>query len=261
VTRLPALLLATALLPWPFDLEPPLWAQRVLHNPGERTARGLEAYAAARPEEAAERMEAALRLGGGEEGEGVDPRLLFNAGTARLAAGDEGRAEELLERAAGAEALPAGLGPRASYNLGNARLAGGDPGGAVEAFEEALRLAPDHQAAKHNLEVALRRLAQQRRLPLPGDPGGEGGDDEGGEEGSEQGDRPQPSGAPRPDAPPQGQPSRGGEGEPPRFADQPDMTAEQAAALLDAVEDLERRQRQERAAERARRRTDRGKDW
>jgi hypothetical protein len=39
------------------------------------------------------------------------------------------------------------------------------------------------------------------------------------------------------------------------------MTAEQAAALLDAVEDLERRQRQERAAERARRRTDRGKDW
>jgi len=47
----------------------------------------------------------------------------------------------------------------------------------------------------------------------------------------------------------------------PGFVDQEEMTADEAAALLDAVEDLERQQRRQRALERARRRTEVEKDW
>lgn len=47
----------------------------------------------------------------------------------------------------------------------------------------------------------------------------------------------------------------------PGFVDQPELTADQAAALLDAVEDLERQQRRQRALERARRRSEVEKDW
>jgi hypothetical protein len=47
----------------------------------------------------------------------------------------------------------------------------------------------------------------------------------------------------------------------PGFVDQEEMTAEQAAALLDAVEDLERQQRRQRAIEQARRRAEVEKDW
>jgi Ca-activated chloride channel family protein len=265
--RLVALLVAaTALLPWPFELRPPGWVERLLYNAGERTERGRELYAAGQPDEAVDRLETALRLAGGEEAD-VDPRLLYNAGTAGLAAGDERRAVELLERAAGAAELPADLVPEASYNLGNARLAAGDLDAAVQAYEGALRLAPDHREAKHNLEVALRRREEQRRLPLPNRRDGDGGEGAGGESGTGAGDVPRPADEPRRDeGPPQGprerQPGPGEErGELPRFEDQPDMTAEQAAALLAAVENLERRQRQERAAERARRQTAQGKDW
>lgn len=272
-----------ALLPGPADLlRPPEWLDRWLYNPRERTERGLEDHRAGRAEEAADHFDRALRLGGGADDDAEaapDPRLLYNAGTGHLHAGGERRAADLLERAAAAEELPADLAADVHYNLGNAKLAAGDPGGAVAAFEEALRRAPDDAAAKHNLEVALRRLEQQNRPSMP--PAGEGseGDESGGASTSDQGGSDRQGEEPRPeDAPsdPQaGQPPRddgrsprpdpGGErrGERPlpRFEDQPDMTAEQAAALLEAVENLERRQRQERAAEQARRSSAEGKDW
>jgi tetratricopeptide (TPR) repeat protein len=47
----------------------------------------------------------------------------------------------------------------------------------------------------------------------------------------------------------------------PGFVDQEEMTADEAAALLDAVEDLERQQRRQRALVRARRRAEVEKDW
>lgn len=283
---LAAAALAVVLL-GPFDLlRPPPWLDRWLYNPRERTERGLEDHRAGRHDEAADHFDRALRLGGGEadpddpEAPPPDPRLLYNAGTAHLAAGGEARAVDLLERAAAAEEIPRALGSDVHYNLGNAKLAAGDPGGAVAAFEEALRRAPDDEAAKHNLEVALRRLEEQKRMSMP--PGGEGaqGDESGGASASEQGgsDRqgdeqrpdqgpadPREGAPPEDDGQPQGTPDGGGDrqGERPlpRFEDQPDMTAEQAAALLEAVENLERRQRQERAAERARRVSPEGKDW
>lgn len=278
-----ALAAVAALLPGPLDLlRPPEWLDRWLYNPRERTERGLEESQAGRHDVASKRFDRALRLGGGNvddpEAPPPDPRLLYNAGTGHLAAGGERRAVDLLERAAAAEKLPRSLGSDVHYNLGNAKLAAGDPGGAVSAFEEALRRAPDDEAAKHNLEVALRRLEEQNRMSMP--PAGDGaqGDESGGASSSDRGGSDQQGDEPQPDEGPSdpqaGQPPDDGgrpEREPapgergdrplPDFEDQPDMTAEQAAALLEAVENLERRQRQERAAEQARRASPEGKDW
>ncbi|HUO85849.1 MAG TPA: hypothetical protein VM617_00545 [Thermoanaerobaculia bacterium] len=272
-----------ALLPGPLDLlRPPEWLDRWLYNPRERTERGIEELAAERSAQAVDRFDRALALSGGAAPDAdppPDPRLLYNAGTAHLADGGERRSVELLERAAGAEELPTAIAGDVHYNLGNAKLAAGDPGGAVAAFEDALRLAPDDHAAKHNLEVALRRLEEQNRMSIP--PAGDGaqGDETGGDSSSDRGGADQPGEEPQPDEGPSdrrpGEPPRdggpeddageggeqGGERPLPRFEDQPDMTAEQAAALLEAVENLERRQRQEQAAERARRASTEGKDW
>jgi len=50
----------------------------------------------------------------------------------------------------------------ALYNAGNAFLQAGQMDTAVEAFKGALKLNPDDQDAKHNLEVALKLLEQQQ---------------------------------------------------------------------------------------------------
>ena len=64
--------------------------------------------------------------------------------------------------------------------------------------------------------------------------------------------------------PGQGQPLKPGEGQDarlPQFRNQPDMNAQEAAAVLSAVENLERQQRRDQAAHRARQQSAKGKDW
>jgi Ca-activated chloride channel family protein len=244
-----------------------------------------------------------------------DPRAGYNAGTARIGV-EPRQAAEILAPAAAA-AGPA-LAPDAWYNLGNAQLAADDAGGAVRSYVEALRLRPGHDETQFNLELALRRLEQQReeeerqRRNPPGeraeagdsggsqgeseqsdagagepsagegggadtDPGAEGrptdeGEPSPGDEEREAqgGPRPDPGeGGERPDAAADGasprdrQGSRPGEreGPLPQFRDLRDMNAEQAAAILRAVDDLERRARRERAREMARRRAIEEIDW
>ncbi len=51
----------------------------------------------------------------------------------------------------------------ALYNAGNAFLQAGQMDTAVEAFKGALKLSPDDQDAKHNLEVALKLREQQEQ--------------------------------------------------------------------------------------------------
>lgn len=262
------------------DLHPPAAVERWLYNPRERTARGLGHLEAGDPEAALEALETAGRLAPD------DPRVLFNLGTGRLL-GDHGDAvgaleaalrvgEESREGAPGAAggALAPELRQRAFYNLGGARLAADDPAGAVAAYEEALRLDPADADAKHNLELALRRLEEQRlRLRSPqeapgGDrPGEEAPSDEGGgtdpepppEAGDEGGRDP---GAQGPEAD-----TRPREGAPygarllPGFEEQADLTVAQAAALLEAVEHLERRQRREEAVRAAKRASGAEEDW
>jgi len=52
---------------------------------------------------------------------------------------------------------------RAAYNLGNASLQLGDAASAAEYYRQALRITPDQEDARHNLEIALKRLEQQKK--------------------------------------------------------------------------------------------------
>ena len=246
------LLASWAALPWPLGDRLPAWAERLLYNPRERTAEAIAAAERGSPREAVAPAETALRLAPD------DPLVQYDAGTAYLEAGgifDRRRAVETLERAA------RGAGPElaaaAHYNLGNARLAAGDPAGAVEAFKQTLRLEPGNADAKFNLELAL-KARQRPRLPFPPSPsGGSGGtrsrSSERSAEGPEKGES-RAGGGEETDQPAGQAPSS-------RFRDQPGMSAAQAAALLRAVENLERQQRRAQAARQVRQRAAEDRDW
>lgn len=262
------------------DLHPPAAVERWLYNPRERTARGLGLLEAEDPAAALGSLETAGRIAPN------DPRVLFNLGTGRLLA-DHGDAVGALERALDLETgreepvpgppgdgLPEELRQRAFYNLGNARLADHDPAGAVAAYEETLRLDPSDRDAKFNLELALRRLEEQRlRLRSPRE--APGGDRPGEEQPSDEGGGTEPE--PRPDEDDEGgrDPGEDGpeadtrtrEGAPfgrrplAGFEEQADLTAAQAATLLEAVEHVERRLRQQEAVRAAKRASASEEDW
>ena len=231
---------------------PPPWLERWLFNSAERTERAVESFAQGDAAGAALPLEVALRLAGD------DPRARINAGVGRLATG-RGDARSLLEAAA--EVAGGELVSWARYNLGNARMAGGDLPGAIEAYRQALRGEPGHQDAKYNLELARRRLEEQEQQdPPPEDPPPQ--DPPPPEESSSSQDQPPP---PDPSQKPNDQDWQP-QGEPrqsplPQFRDLPDMSAEEAAAILEAVENMEREGRRRQAMEAARQHRPGEKDW
>jgi len=266
--RLPVLLLAgVAAIPLPSFIHLPTWAERWLWNPRERTEQALaqeDPKAALRPLETAARLAPA------------DPLVQFNAGAGHLTAADPRGALPYLEKAAAA--APATLAPAAHYDLGNARFGAGDASGAVAAFKQALRLDPASADSKHNLELALRQLEKERQAKKPKEtPGGERQGEQEQNQGPGQGgpdDRQQPQSPDQknPDPGQQGaeQKPQGGpadtQGQPQpktleNFKDQPDMSAQQAAAVIEAVENLERQQRKAQAARRGRRAAHGDRDW
>lgn len=279
------LLAALPALPFPWLEEPPAWLEPWMHNARERTLASREAFDERRFDEAVEAARTAHRL------EPDDPRTELNLGTSLLAAERTDEALESLTRAADrleSEVLD-GDGPAdegtldlastAHYNRGNALLASDDLSGAVEAYEQALRRRPGHLDAKHNLEVALERLRQrqeqQQQQQQQQDGDGEGGEnpqpgdsEDESEEGPGEGRRPEPEDGsqgeePSPAPPGESETTQPQQGDPrlPRFEDQPDMTAQEAAAILEAVENLEREQRRLEATERARNQARTEKDW
>lgn len=266
-------------------------SERLRYNARQRTSEGIRAWEEGRFGDAETALGRALALDprGGDLDE-LDPLGLHNAGTAKLGDGDPAEAARLLAAAAerAAEEGAVELEVEARYNLGTARYSSGEYAAAAGAFREVLRRRPGHREAKHNLELALRRLAEQAAggesdQPPPesreqGDQEQQDGDGEGegegrGERGDNERPQPQPGGSEQPPEPEEGpgagerQPepapgSRSDERESrlPDFAEQPDMSAEQAGALLEAVENLERQRRRD-AAERRARRTARERDW
>jgi len=72
------------------------------------------------------------------------------------------------------------LAESAVYNMGNCLFMKGDLEGAIEQYKKALKINPNDEDAKHNLELALRRLQENRAQPQSG--GGEKAPREGGEE-------------------------------------------------------------------------------
>jgi len=182
------------------------------------------------------------------------------------------------------------LAPAASYNLGNARFAAGDFAGAVAAYKQTLRATPGNADAKFNLELAWREQQRQRQDSQRGiGPRGGGGRPREGERRETAGQggsgaagaHPQP-GQPREQSassPLQGQgrgqdgqaqTAAGWRGQPsplsgrqplPGYQDQPEMNAGEAAAVLEAVQNLERQQRRRAAERMARQRAANGEDW
>jgi Ca-activated chloride channel family protein len=269
-------------LPWPLPTPHlPTAVERWLYNPRERTERAMAESKQGKDgrKRAVEDADTALRLAPD------DPLVQYDGGTARLAGDDAKSAAPLLDRAAQALARRGDVGRAAAahYNLGNARLSAGDAAAAVEAFKQALREAPGDRDAKWNLELALRERAREQaraRSPREGDRGDKGGGHENTPKGGGA-ERPgdQKSGANAGD-PGKGQPQQqGGEGEKqgeqgqggaprsgrqlqqPRFHDLPEMSAAEASSILESVENLERQQRRAQAAENARRRTSKVRDW
>lgn len=268
----PVLLLGWALLPsLPSFLQPhlPEWAERWMYNPRERVEKAMTE----RPKAAVGPADTALRLAPD------DPLVQYDAGTAHLAAGNARKAAAILEKAA------KGAGPELStaahYNLGNAKLAMGDASGAVQAYKQVLRAEPGNQNAKYNLEIALRE-EQKQKMGGQGSPQGGRGNNKQNQDPSNQQGRGKPDENPNQDPnhrqPPspqqQGQQQKqGDQGDPrqngnqgqddrlPQFRNQPEMSGREAASVLAAVENLERQQRRDQAAKRARQRAVRGKDW
>lgn len=239
-------------------------------NPRERTARALAAWEKGRPEEAVAPLDSALRLRPG------DPLVEFNAGTAHLGA-QQPDAAHLLEQAA--KHAPPELAADALYNLGNARLSAKNAQGAIDAYKGALRAQPDLGNAKRNLELAVRLLEeqqqqqkqqqqQQQQQDGENDPSQQDQQKQPGDKGQGEPAERKPNGPQdqqQQDPSQQGEP-RQGEGQPresplPQFQEQQDMTAEQAAAILQAVENLERQQRRDQARAVARAKTSVEKDW
>jgi len=231
-------------------------------NPRVRTAAGIEALETHPGREGIEAFETAARL------DPEDPILRFNAGSAHLVAGTDGALEHL-ERAA--EFAPDELRAPANYNLANARLGADDTTGAIAAYEQTLRLSPDHQAAKFNLELALKQQQQEQdkkdrkgqddkpddRKPQNQQPS-DNRDNDKEQEQQQNSNEPEQNGQ---DGQDQEQDESERSRQLPQFEEQPDMTAEQAAAILEAVENLERAQRRKQAEEQIKKRARKGKDW
>jgi tetratricopeptide (TPR) repeat protein len=280
-----ALTVAGLSLPFSWHLPTPhlpAAVERWLYNPRERTAHAMAStkQGQAGRRQAVDDADTALRLAPN------DPLVQYDGGTAHLADDDAAGAAPLLEKAGQALARRGDLAPaaRAHFNLGNARLSSHDAAAAVEAYKQALREAPADADAKWNLELALQERAKEQaraKAPREGDRGDKGGGHEssgkgGGTEqpgkqpsGANAGDpgkgSPQPGGNPPPQKDGregQGGPPHGGQQlQQPRFHDLPEMSAAEASQILESVENLERQQRRAQAAENARRRTSRVKDW
>ena len=258
----------------------PAWAERWMTNPRASMDRAIDSYQQGEPKKGVRPADTALRIAPD------DPLVQYDAGTVHLGAGDEGEATKLLEKAAARAPRP--LASQAFYNLGNARLADKDSAGAIAAYKQALLRNPGYADAKHNLELALREQQKERKKaggskgasgqnqgqqgeskkpgadnPAdPNDPRRSDANDPGQSKRQGQGDQRQGQQGEQGDDPQQPSPGQGGgDSRLPHFRNQPDMNAREAASLLQAVENLERQQRQREAARRARLSGVKEKDW
>lgn len=263
------LLLAFAVPGW---LHLPGGVERWLHNPGERTRAAIREVKQGNASQAASALETAAELAP------RDPLVLYNAGTGRMLS-DKGDPEAPLARAAHALDDQPAQAADAWYNLGTARLKKHDPQGAVRALTQALRRDPTDRDAKFNLELAQAELEKQtraqKRQAVQHNP------DKKVEKEQERGDKGDTTGPKQNEDSDSGSKNRsaseqsqtGTSSSPvqketknqnnplPQFKAQPDMTAQQAASILEAVENLEREQRRAAAEQQTRHLPNGGKDW
>jgi tetratricopeptide (TPR) repeat protein len=196
------------------------------------------------------------------------PELSFNAGNALYRKGVVTDALREYAKAAGAgDSL---LAASAEYNAGTASLNAGDLAAAVESLKASLRLRPDDPDAKHNLELALRLLEQQQQeqqQEQQQDQQQQEQQDQQQQDQHDQQDQQQDQQEQDPQDQQDGQEQQEQEGQ-----EQPEeqegqqqqeqaMSAEDAARLLDAIEEAEKELQAELRAAKARKRARVDKDW
>ena len=191
------------------------------------------------------------------------PELYYNTGNALLKQKNVDSALQALRQAIsrGGRALQA----RAWYNSGNALYEAGRYRESADAFIQALRSEPADRDAKHNLELALRRLKEQQNQKQSSGTG-QGGDQ----------NKEQPQDKPDQKQAGKGPPSKGGQPppqEPSAGQNKPanpqvtqaeknegTYSRERALQILDALQNQELAEQRKLLEQRARRRAA-GRDW
>jgi Ca-activated chloride channel family protein len=116
---------------------------------------GNKAYRSGQYDQALAKYKAALMAGG-------DPRIVaYNLGNTHYALRESEAAQQAYTESMRPE-RPRDLSGSV-YNLGNAYLQGGKISEAISAYIEALKLNPDDEDAKYNLELARRMLNQMQQ--------------------------------------------------------------------------------------------------
>ena len=124
------------------------------------------------------------------------------------------------------------LAQQAFYNLGNAYFLAEDWPAAIKAYQDSLLLDPNDKEAKHNLELALRKVQRQSQQSGDGQPQpNQPGDNQG------EGDQPQNQDGDQPGGEEEGQEGPGGEEENEEEGggggDEEELSPEEAKQLLD----------------------------
>lgn len=118
--------------------------------------KGIAAYTAGRFDESVQRFTDALVE------RPKSPEIRFNRGTALSALGRKDEAVNELDTAA--RSFPGReMAAAAHYNAGNALFAAEDYAGALDQYRQAVKLDQKSEDIRHNLELAARKLRDQRK--------------------------------------------------------------------------------------------------
>jgi Ca-activated chloride channel family protein len=244
----------------------------VLLRPRRFTEKGRQEYDGGNHPQALEAFESAAKA------RPTDPVVRFNMADGLYKNGQYDEAATLF-RSLGADPTTP-LAGAARFNLGNSLYQKQDYPGAIKAYRDALRVLPNDEDTRRNLELALRQLKEQeeqqkrqqeqqqdqekedqdeQRDQQQQNQENEGEDQQEdqqqpqeGEEKDQQQQRPQQQPQPRPQTPE--------EKEDQRFREQTGMPKERAMQLLDALQENEKAEQKRLLAEqRAKKKT--GKDW
>jgi Ca-activated chloride channel family protein len=239
----------------------------ILLRPRRLTERGLREYENGNHPEALEAFEGAAQT------RPEDPAVRFNMADGLYKNGQYDEAATLFRSLGQDPTAP--LAPAARFNLGNSLYQKQDYEGAIRAYRDALRVVPNDEDTRRNLELALRQLKEQeeqrkRQQQQKQD------QDQQQKEGSQSQDQRQQQEQQKQEKEGEQQEQRqqqqNGQQTPPprpqtaeqredqRFREQAGMPKERAMQLLDALEENEKaEQRRLLAEQRAKRK--KGKDW